>query len=492
MKINITPLSLFYLLGLSIFSCTGTTVLEVDRSQPNVVLIFTDDQGYGDIGCFGATGFQTPNLDRMAAEGMKFTNFYSAQAVCSASRAGLLTGCYPNRVGINGALFPYHKRGLNSEEITVAEVFKRKGYSTAIFGKWHLGHHREFLPLQHGFDEYFGIPYSNDMWPIGFDGSRKKEGEFRSDFPELPLIDGNEIVEELTSLEDMHLLTTRYTEKAIDFIKRNKENPFFLYVPHTMPHVPLGVSEKFAGRTEKGMYGDVIEEIDWGVGEILKTLEANGLSENTLVIFTTDNGPWLNYGDHAGSTGGLREGKLTSWDGGQRVPCIIKWPGVIDPGTTCNKLASTIDFLPTIVDILGAELPKHKIDGVNILPLLKSDEAANPRETILYYLGQNELRGVRKGNWKIVLPHRYSSYELGMPGNGGFPGTRKAVQLDSMLLFNFMRDPGERNNVLAKYPEKVAELLEVVEAARADLGDRLTEREGAGRRPVGMLKEENN
>jgi arylsulfatase A-like enzyme len=473
---------LFAMFLLSAFTKTNA------QSQPNFVIIFTDDQGYGDIGCFGATGFETPNLDRLASEGMKFTNFYVAQAVCSASRAGLLTGCYPNRIGISGALFPYHEIGLNPSETTIAEMFKSKGYATAAFGKWHLGHHKEFLPLQHGFDEYLGLPYSNDMWPVNYDGTKKEQGQGRFSYPELPLIEGNEKIDELSTLEDMRKLTTLYTEKAVDFINRNKETPFFLYVPHTMPHVPLGVSHKFAGKTEKGMYGDVIEEIDWSVGEILKALEKNGLSDNTLVVFTTDNGPWLNFGDHAGSAGGLREGKLTTWDGGQRVPCIMRWPGIIPEGTVCNKLASTIDLLPTVAGIINANLPEKKIDGVNILPLMTGNKDANPRKTILFYLGTNELRCVRKGNWKLVLPHTYESYELGMPGNGGFPGRRVRVKVDSMMLFNMMRDPGERNNVIDMYPEKLQELLLVVESAREDLGDKLTGREGNGTRPVGTLK----
>lgn len=477
----------FLLLVFVVSSCATKSSSSKETPPPNVVLIFTDDQGYGDIGCFGATGFVTPHLDELAAKGMKFTNFYSAQAVCSASRAGLLTGCYPNRIGISGALFPHHDIGINPEETTVAELFKSKGYATATFGKWHLGHHEKFLPLQHGFDEYLGIPYSNDMWPVGFDGIRSKPGEGRGDYPDLPLIEGNETVGVLTSLEDQNKLTTLYTERAVDFINRNKDNPFFLYVPHTMPHVPLGVSDQFRGKTEKGMYGDVIEEIDWGVGQILQALDNNGLTDNTLVIFTTDNGPWLNFGDHAGSAAGLREGKLTTWDGGQRVPCIMRWPGVIPEGKTCNKLASTIDFLPTIAGIIGAELPEKKIDGVDILPLMKGDIEANPRESVLYYLGQNELRGVRKGNWKLVLPHTYASYELGLPANGGYPGKRVQVQLDSMLLFNMMHDPGERNNVIELYPEKLEELLKVVEAAREDLGDKLTDRKGKGVRMVGKL-----
>jgi arylsulfatase len=302
---------------------------------PNVVIIFTDDQGYGDVGNFGATGFTTPNLDKMAQEGMRFTHFYSAQAVCSASRAALLTGCYPNRIGISGALMPWSENGIHENEMTIAEMLKEKGYVTGIFGKWHLGHHEKFLPLHHGFDEYLGIPYSNDMWPVDFDGSpitEESSRPWKARYPPLPLIEGNEKIRELTSLEDQNILTSLYTEKAVDFIQRHKEEPFFLYLPHSMPHVPLGVSTQFKGKSDQGMYGDVMMEIDWSVGEILKALRDNDLENHTLVIFTTDNGPWLNFGNHAGSTGGLREGKGTSFEGGQRVPCIMKWPETIPAG----------------------------------------------------------------------------------------------------------------------------------------------------------------
>lgn len=461
---------------------------EKEERLPNIVLIFTDDQGYGDVGCYGATGFQTPNLDKIASQGMKFTHFYSAQPVCSASRAGLLTGCYPNRLGISGALFPAHDVGINTDEMTVAEMLKEKGYSTAIFGKWHLGHHEQFLPLQHGFDEYLGIPYSNDMWPIKVDGTRASADEGRGNFPDLPLVEGNETIELITTLEGQDKLTTLYTERAVDFINRNKEKPFFLYVPHTMPHVPLGVSNKFRGKSEQGFYGDVMMEIDWSVGEIAKAIEANGLVSNTLFIFTTDNGPWMNYGNHAGSPGGLREGKTTSWEGGQRVPCIVKWPGVVPEGTVCNKLASSIDFLPTFAAITGSRLPDHKIDGVNILELLKGNMDAHPRETLYYYYGKNNLNAVRKGNWKLVFPHTYQSYEATLPGNDGYGGPRINIQVERPELYNLMRDPGERYNVVEVYPDIVAELMVIGEMAREDLGDLNHGIEkGTGNREIGML-----
>lgn len=474
------------LFSLIIHSCAEDRINE--KQLPNVVIVFTDDQGYGDVGCYGATGFQTPNLDKMANDGMRFTNFYSAQPVCSASRAGLLTGCYPNRLGISGALFPFHDVGIADSEVTIAEMLKEKGYATAIYGKWHLGHHKQFLPLQHGFDEYTGVPYSNDMWPIKLDGTKMAPGEGRGDYPDLPLIEGNETIEGITSFAGQDNLTTLYTQKAVDFINRNKENPFFLYVPHSMPHVPLGVSDKFRGKSEQGMYGDVMMEIDWSVGQIISALKANGLEENTIIIFTTDNGPWLNYGNHAGSSGGLREGKTTSWEGGQRVPCIVKWPLIVPEGIVCNQLASSIDILPTLASIVNGNLPEHKIDGVDIIDLWKGNFEVKPRKDLYYYFGKNNLNGVRKGNWKLVFPHTYQSYEATIPANDGRGGRRINIDVDSLELYNLIRDPGERYNVLDLYPEVAAELIEVGERARADLGDLNTGVLGNGVREIGKLR----
>jgi arylsulfatase len=440
-------------------------------TKPNVIIIFVDDEGYGDVGCYGATGFQTPNLDQMASKGMRFTNFYAAQPVCSASRAGLLTGCYPNRIGFSGALFPYDKIGINTKEQTIAEMFKEQDYATACFGKWHLGWQKEFLPLQHGFNEYVGLPYSNDMWPhINNTGERLPADTRRGKYPELPLIVGNEISETITSLKDQDKLTTLYTEKAVDFINRNADNPFFLYVPHTMGHIPLGVSDKFRGKSEQGLYGDVMMEIDWSVGKISQALEKNNIADNTIIIFTTDNGPWLSYGNHAGSSGGLREGKTTSWEGGQRVPFIIRWPGNTPEGTVCNKLACAIDILPTLASITNGELSDNKIDGVDITSLFKGDFEATPRETILYYYGKNNLNAVRKGNWKLVLPHTSNSYKA-KPGIDGHNGKRIKNIIKKPELYNMMRDPGEQFNVIEFYPEKIVELMEIVEKSRAELGD---------------------
>lgn len=484
MKFKLSVLTSFLLIV--IFSCTTQQDEKKENSgPPNFVLVFIDDMGYGDIGVYGATGFETPNLDKMAAEGMRFTNFYSAQPVCSASRAGLLTGCYPNRIGISGALFPYNNVGINPNETTIAEMLKEKGYATAIFGKWHLGHHRKFLPLQNGFDEYVGLPYSNDMWPLDNVGQKLPDGHNRNSFPDLPLIQGNEPIDYITSLEKQDTLTTLYTEKAVDFINRNADNPFFLYVPHSMGHIPLGVSDKFRGKTEKGKYGDVMEEIDWSVGEIEKALEANGIAENTVFIFTTDNGPWLNFGNHAGSAGGLREGKTTSWEGGQRVPFIIKWPGQVPAGTICNKLGCAIDILPSFAKLAGANLPQLKIDGLDITELWKGNFEAEPRENILFYYGTNNLNAVRKGNWKLVLPHTWASYDT-KPGMDGYGGPRIRKTVETPELYNMMRDPGEQFNVIEYYPEKAAEIMKIVEAARADLGDLNVGLEsGTGSREIG-------
>ena len=456
--------------GINTFGQANTTS---NNNQPNIILILMDDMGYGDLSCYGSTGYKTPNLDRMAKTGIRFTNFVSAQAVCSASRAGILTGCYPNRVGISGALSPSAEIGLNPSETTIPEVLKQKGYKTGAIGKWHLGHLRQFLPLQQGFDEYLGLPYSNDMWPVAFDGTRNipKEYARKLAYPELPLIKNNDKIREIKTLEDQSGLTTLYTETAVDFINRNKKDPFFLYLAHSMPHVPLAVSSKFKGKSQQGLYGDVIMEIDWSVGEIMKALEKSGLEKNTLIVFTSDNGPWLNYGNNAGSTNGLREGKGASFEGGQRVPCIIKWPAQIAGGTICNKLSSTIDLLPTFAAITKSALPKNKIDGVNILPLLLGEENANPRETFLYYYRKNSLEGIRKGSWKLVFAHPGRTYIGFKPGADGFPGpVNENFQFEEGL-YDLRRDPGERYDVKEYYPEVVAELKKLADEARLDLGD---------------------
>ena len=447
------------------------------QETPNVVIILLDDMGYGDLSVTGATGYKTPNLDRMCTEGMRFTHYYSPQAVSSASRAGLLTGCYPNRIGFFAALVPSSRIGIASSEETIAETLKKKGYACAAFGKWHLGDHPKFLPIHHGFDEYYGIPYSNDMWPF--------HPQNPGGYPPLPMIEGDRVVNPEVTAADQAQMTVQFTERSVQFIERNRDKPFFLYLAHPMPHVPLFVSERFKGKSEQGMYGDVMMEIDWSVGEILKTLEKCGIDNNTLVIFTSDNGPWINYGNHAGSTGGLREAKGAVYEGGQRVPCIMRWVGKIQGGTICNRLVAGIDLLPTIANICGAPLPSLKIDGVDITPLITGNETSKPREYFLYYYNRNSLKAVRNDRFKLVLPHTGRSYAGFLPGKDGQPGQVNERNQENLALYDLRRDPGERYDVQSQYPEVMAELMKAVEAARLDLGDELTGNVGTGRRPAG-------
>lgn len=439
----------------------------------NIVLINLDDCGFGDFSYNGAIGYSTPNIDNLACQGMRFTHFLAGQPVSGASRAGLLTGCYPNRVGMAGAPMPNAGYGINPDETLIPEMLKEKGYKSAIFGKWHLGDEKPFLPLQNGFDEFYGLPYSNDMWPF-----HPSQVFFK--FPDLPTYNGNEIIGYNT---DQTCLTTDYTTHAVDFIERNQKNPFFLYVAHNMPHVPLAVSSKFKGKSEQGLYGDVMMEIDWSVGQIVNKLKELDLYENTLFILTSDNGPWLNYGNHAGNTAGLREGKSVTFDGGNRVPCLMVWPKTIKPGTTCSRLASNIDLLPTFAAISGASLPEKKIDGVNLMPLLQGEPGANPRTHFAYYFNQNDLEAVTDGKFKLVFPHSWNSYEDNVPGNDGQPGKQTRKSLKDLELYDLRRDPGERYNVISQYPEVVEQLKRYADEVRQDLGDNLTQTAGTGRRP---------
>jgi arylsulfatase A-like enzyme len=462
----------------------------IDR--PNIVIIFIDDLGYADIGPFGATAYPTPNLDRMADEGRRFTDFHSATAVCSASRAALMTGCYPERVSILGALGPRSPIGINAEELTLAELCKEQGYATGIFGKWHLGDRRKFLPLQHGFDEYFGLPYSNDMWNRGPRGEELSAETRKAGFPQLPLFSGNEIVDEEVTGEDQTQLTTQYTEHAVDFIDRHRDEPFLLYVPHSMVHVPLYVSEKFRDKSGAGMFGDVMMEVDWSVGEILAALKRNGLDEKTLVIFTADNGPWLNYGNHAGSAGPLREGKGTMFEGGYREACVMRWPGHVPADTTCDELCVTFDLLPTIAKLLGAKLPEDRIiDGKDIMPLITGEpNVESPHETFYCYYG-GELRAVRDRRWKLHLPHQYRTLEGRQAGADGYPKPYGQARIGTAL-FDLKNDVGETKDVAAEHPDVVARLTAAAESAREDLGDKLTDRPGKNIRPPGMAKQQKN
>ncbi len=381
---------------------------------PNIIHIFADDLGYGDLECFGATDIKTPNIDRLAQEGMKFTSFYSASSVCSPSRAALLTGRYPQRMGINQVFFPESFTGMPSEEITIAEILKQQSYATGIVGKWHLGHREKFLPLQQGFDSYFGIPYSNDMESVVY--LRNNEVESFS--------------------VDQRYTTRTYTEEALHFIERNSERPFFLYLAHTMPHVPLYVSEKFKGSSERGLYGDVIQELDWSVGEVLKKLEAKGLLENTLVIFSSDNGPWLVMEDHGGSAGPLREGKQYTFEGGMRVPTLAMWKGKIVPGSVFEDLATQMDWLPTIASLTGTEIPKDRpIDGKDIAPVLLGT-GDRQDDSFLFFSGA-ELQGYRKGDWKVK--NAYAGFD-------GNQWVKKVAPHDSLLI-HLKKDIGEQQNL---------------------------------------------
>lgn len=472
-------------IALALGACGSGDVAEV---PPNIVVIFIDDLGYADIGAFGAEGYETPNLDRMAREGMMFTDFQASTAVCSASRAALLTGSYHRRLGISGAYGPRAQVGINGNEVTLAEICKQKGYATACFGKWHLGHHPKFLPLQHGFDEYFGLPYSNDMWPLHpdyadlpADAVERKQG-----YPNLPLIEGNEVVDAEVTGEDQAQLTTQYTERAVSFIERNVDRPFFLYLPHSMVHVPLFVSEKFRGKSERGLFGDVMMEVDWSVGQVLEALERNGLEERTLVVFTSDNGPWLSYGDHAGSVGPLREGKGTMFEGGTRVPTLMLWPGRIAGGAVCDELATTMDILPTVAALIGAELPGHEIDGVDISGLMFGEDVVSPREVFYSYYAGGQLQAVRDRQWKLHFPHRYRTMAGRPGGTGGSPEPYQQERI-GLALFDLKNDVGETTDIAAEHPEIVARLQRAAELAREEMGDALNGREGSGVRPVGRL-----
>ena len=445
---------------------------------PNFIVIYADDLGYADIRPFSALPAAraplTPNLDRMAAEGIRLTHFYVAQAVCSASRAALLTGSYSNRVGILGALNHTAETGLHPDEVTIAEVLKTRGYATAMFGKWHLGHREPFLPLRQGFDEYLGLPYSNDMWP--------RHPQQKNFYPDLPLIEGDQVV---TLDPDQAQLTTMYAERAVRFIERQRERPFFLYVATAMPHVPLFVSNKYKykDKTGRGLYGDVVTELDWAVGQILDAVRRAGLDDDTMVVFTSDNGPWLSYGNHGGSAGSFREGKGTAFDGGTRVPFVARWPGRIPKAAEGRLPAMTIDLLPTLARLAGAEVPAGRIiDGRDLWPVLSGQRNAAAPHDVLYFYWGRELHAIRSGKWKLHLPHPYQGLESA--GGDGLPGkyVRREIELS---LFDLEADPAESKNLATEQAAVVAELMKLVEAAREDLGDALVKREGRNLRPAG-------
>jgi len=458
--------------------------------RPNVVVIYTDDQGWADIGTQGAVGFETPNLDRLAAEGTRFTDFYVAQPVCSASRTALLTGCYPNRLGIHGAIGPRNTHGIHDEETTIAEVCKSEGYATAMFGKWHLGYQAQFLPANHGFDESYGIPYSNDMWPwhpayahFSDPVEKRKRG-----YPDLFTFEGAEIADPEVTGPDQMRFTTDFGDRAAAFVRSHADEPFFLYLAHPMPHVPLFTDEDSIGRSEQGAYGDVIEEIDDSVGKVLEALEDCGIAGNTLVVYASDNGPWLNYGDHAGTTGPLREGKGTTFEGGVRVPCLVRYPGRVPAGRVSREPWMTIDLLPTIVGLLGAELPERTIDGMDVWPLLAGEPGArSPQEAYFFYYHQNHLEAMRCGPWKLHFPHGYRSMVGMTAGNGGTPGKYNYDVKTGLELYNLEDDISESSDVAEAHPEVVARLSELADGMRARLGDKLTKVKGAENRAPGKV-----
>lgn len=463
---------------LAAFALLAGALVAQDAPPPNVVVIFCDDLGYGDLSCQGEQRWRTPHLDRLAAEGVRFTDFCVAQPVCSASRASLLTGCYANRIGIHGALGPNAKTGLNADEVTLAELCRSKGYATAIHGKWHLGHHEPFLPLNHGFDEYSGIPYSNDMWPMHPEAPK-------GSYPPLPLFEGHEVVAENP---DQRAFTSGFTQRVCDFIRSNAERPFFAYLAHPMPHVPLYVSEAGDGASGAGLLGDVIAEIDAGVGQIVATLDELGLTERTLVLFTSDNGPWLSYGDHAGTTGGLREGKGTTFEGGVRVPCIARWPGTIPAGRVSGVHWMTIDVLPTVASLIGASLPEHPIDGRDATDVLLDEPGAQPpRDASFFWYHRGDLEAVRAGRWKLHLDHGYRTMDGQPRGGGGEPGRYRYDARIADALFDLEADPFERHDLSAEHPEIVEELRGRAEAMAESLGDRLRDVVGRDVREPGRL-----
>ncbi|MCA9124789.1 MAG: sulfatase [Planctomycetaceae bacterium] len=455
-----SPRETFYCVIVTIWAMTAHVFAAGEARQPNFVIIFCDDLGYGDLACFGHPTIATPNLDRMAAEGMKFTQFYAAAPVCTPSRAALMTGRLPLRNGMcsnqRRVLFPDSKGGLPAEEITIAESLQANGYATACVGKWHLGHLPQYLPTSNGFDRYFGIPYSNDMDRVN-DAPKGREPFWSPSirYWNVPLMRGEQIIERPA---DQATITRRYTEEATNFIREHKDTPFFLYLPHSMPHVPLFRSPEFEGKSRRGLFGDVIEEIDWSVGRVLDTLRELEIDDNTLVFFTSDNGPWLIFDEQGGSAGLLRDGKGSTWEGGMREPTLAWWPGQIKPGSISRDVASTMDIFATIHARAGIDLPVDRVlDSHDLTPVLRG-EGPSSREVLFYYRAY-DLMAVRKGPWKMHL----------MTQDAYGPGAREPKKHDPPLLFNLEHDPGERFDVAAQNGEILKSLQADVAAHQAAL-----------------------
>ncbi|QCX38980.1 sulfatase [Aureibaculum algae] len=443
MKIKIKPF-ISKLLLLIIFSSTACQQhIDTSNDRPNIIIFFTDDQGYADVGCYGAEGFETPHIDRLASEGIRFTNFYVPATVCTPSRAGLLTGRYPKRYNLHEAvLFPFSEGGLSLNEYTMAEMLRDNGYSTSIIGKWHLGHKEEFMPNNQGFDQFYGVPYSNDM-----DNYYYKHIDFQS--PPLPFYRNKTLIE---SGPDQDYLTQKYTEEAINQIKNRSEKPFFMYVAQNMPHTPLHASPAFIGKSEKGLYGDVIMELDWSVGEIVKTLKEQNIYDNTIFIFTSDNGPQM------GSAKPLRGKKAETWDGGQRVPAIVVWPSKITKGVVSSDFTTTLDLFPTLAKIAGSKIPENlKLDGLDISDYLLHPEATKLPERPFYFYARNgEIEAVRMGKWKL---HIQKSIGWNLNKNGSFP----------VSLYNLDEDISEKNNVVDQFPEVVEQLTKMMKEIETEL-----------------------
>ena len=457
-------------LALTLLSCTKKS----GQRKPNFIIIFCDDLGYGDLGCYGSKKHRTPNIDKMAAEGVKFTDFYVSSPFCTPSRASLMTGCYPRRVSMdtdsqgNCVVFPVAQKGLHPDEITIADLLKAKDYATACIGKWHLGDQPEFLPTKQGFDYYFGLPYSNDT---GMNGV--KPPNVKREYPPLPLLRNETVIE---APVNQATLTKRYTEEAIQFIQRNQKSPFFLYLPHTMPHKPVHSSKDFHGRSANKGYGDAVEEIDWSTAEILKTLKELGLHKNTLVLFTSDNGASKWVRDGRGDNLPLSGWKGETLEGGMREPFIAYWPGKIPSGTGCKELATTMDFLPTLAALAGTTSPADRIiDGKDIWPLLSGQEGAKSPHKVFYYYLRDQLQAVRSGKWKLHLPLQRINKSCWAIEN----------KKRSSALYDLENDIGETLNVADEHPEIVRKLLNLAERARKDLGDK--DRLGKNQRPAGIV-----
>jgi arylsulfatase len=448
-----------------------------EQKSPNIIFILTDDLGFEDLSSYGSKLINTPYLDKLAKEGALLNSYYSTQAVCSASRASILTGSYPNRIGFSGALGPNSKKGINPNELLISEMLKINGYKTAIYGKWHLGDNKKFLPTRHGFDDFYGILYSNDMWPF--------HAEYPDSYPDLMLYEKEEPIK---ILEDQSNLTKELTLKSVEFINKNKENPFFLYLAHPQPHVPLFASSDFKGKSKNGLYTDVIQEIDYSVGLIMKALKDNNLEDNTIVVFTSDNGPWLSYGEHAGSTGVYREGKGTTWEGGQRVPCIVWYPNEIKPNTVISTPLMGIDWLPTFASVTNSSLSENKIDGKNIWEVLTNKTKNSPHEALFFYYHVNSLHAVRYGDWKMYFPHRYRTLNGRKGRNDGIPIKYEYVDLEQKELYDLAKDPSETKNLYQEFPEVANKIEALADIKRSEIGDDLTKIVGIENRPVGIIE----